>query len=164
MREFPLAPMDRLMGGVTYFFLALPVAVGVAMVFTGEAQAIPFVGLFAALLFGIVWCWSRPTCFVLDGDALTVRYPVRRYVYPRSELKTARILGKDEIKRELRFAVRIGVGGIWGVFGWLWTRRNGLMDAYLSRTDEFLWIERHDRPPIVLTCEDMRELGAALSA
>jgi hypothetical protein len=30
--------------------------------------------------------------------------------------------------------LRIGVGGLWGVFGWLWTRR-GLVEVYVSRTD-----------------------------
>jgi hypothetical protein len=156
--------MDRTMAGVTCLVLAIPVAVAVAMVLTGEAAAIPFVVSFFALVFGVVWLWSRPTSFVLDGEALTVRYPVRRYVYPRSQLTTARILDRRELERELGLALRIGVGGLWGVFGWLWTRRRGLVDVYVSRTDEYLWIERRGRRPIVLTCEDVRELRAELAA
>jgi hypothetical protein len=59
--------------------------------------------------------------------------------------------------------VRVGAGGIWGGFGWLWTKRQGLVQMYISRTEGFVWIERAGARPWLLTPEQPEEFVRALS-
>jgi hypothetical protein len=52
---------------------------------------------------------------------------------------------------------------MWGGFGWLWTRKRGIVQMYISRTDRFVWIERAGERPWLITPERPEEFVAALS-
>jgi hypothetical protein len=109
------------------------------------------IGLLLAVLYLAVWLWSRPTGFAVTPGALILRWPVRRWEIPRADIASARRLEAEALKRELGFAARIGVGGLWGGFGWLWTRRRGLIDFYISRLDGYVMIERRKGRPLLVT-------------
>jgi hypothetical protein len=49
--------------------------------------------------------------------------------------------------------MRVGAGGLWGGFGWLWTQRRGIVQMYVSRTDDFVWIERPGERSWLITPE-----------
>jgi hypothetical protein len=59
---------------------------------------------------------------------------------------------------------RIGVGGLWGGFGWLWTTRRGLVEFYVSRADGMVLIERRGARPLLITPADPEKLLRALQA
>jgi hypothetical protein len=59
--------------------------------------------------------------------------------------------------------MRIGAGGLWGGFGWLYTRR-GLVDLYVSRTDRFVLVRRRAGRPLLLTPERDASFVDALRA
>jgi len=58
-----------------------------------------------------------------------------------------RILDKPDVKKELGSALRIGVGGLFGGFGLLWTSRRGLIRFYIARLDNFVMIDRPTAVP-----------------
>jgi hypothetical protein len=60
--------------------------------------------------------------------------------------------------------MRIGAGGLWGAFGWLWTQRRGMVQMYISRTDGFVWIERGADRPWLITPEQPQAFLSALSS
>ena len=68
---------------------------------------------------------------------------------------------KQELHQELGKTMRIGVGGLWGGFGWLWTRR-GLVNFYVSRSDGLVLIERRTARPILITPEKPEMMLQAL--
>ena len=61
--------------------------------------------------------------------------------------------------------MRVGAGGLWGGFGWLWTQRRGIVQMYISRTDGFVWIERvGDRPWLITPAQPSAFVRALSSA
>ena len=59
--------------------------------------------------------------------------------------------------------MRVGAGGLWGGFGWLWTQRYGMMRMYISRTDGFVWIQNVSDWPWLITPETPEAFVRALS-
>src|SRR4029077_17613402 len=99
---------------------------------------------------GWVWLRFRPTAFVLRRDDLEIVWPLKRRHVPRADVSSVRVVNRRGLRDEIGFGMRIGAGGLWGGFGWLWTTRRGLVQMYISRTDGFVWIERtHDRPWLI---------------
>jgi hypothetical protein len=161
-RVFPLAPMCTLMRAVTVVLLFLPLLVGAALACT----PIPFLGActFAslALLYLYVWLWWRPTHFALDDAGLTIRWPARRARVPWDRIGDAREVTSRELREELGIAARVGIGGLWGGFGWLWSSRRGWLDLYVSRTDGMVLVEGKGRRPLLVTPADPAGFSRAL--
>jgi hypothetical protein len=59
-----------------------------------------------------------------------------------------------ELRAMAGAGMRIGVGGLWGGFGWLWTTHRGIVQMYVSRTDGYVWIERGKQRPWLITPDD----------
>ena len=79
-----------------------------------------------------------------------MRWPLKRRSIPRKDIAEVRLIDKRALHSETGWGVRVGVGGLWGGFGWLWTQRRGVVQMYISRTDGFVWIERvGDRPWLI---------------
>jgi hypothetical protein len=161
-RSFALAPMSRaiailtvVLWGVPALFLGLAGA-GAAPLFLGG------VGCLVAGVYGAVWIWWRPSRFVLRSAGLEVEFPGRRAEIPAHDITGARLLGADEFRREFGRALRVGAGGLWGGFGWLWTQRGGWVEFYVSRTDGFVLVERRSGTPLLVTPEDPEGLVEAL--
>lgn len=163
-RAFELAPMSGLMRALTVFLLALPAVLALAAVAAGQPLPLLAVAALMALVYVAVWLWWRPTRFELSEEAFGIVFPARRKSTPRSAIVGARPFTVSSVRSELGFPLRIGVGGLWGGFGWLWTTRRGLVEFYVSRTDGLVFIERRGAYPLLITPADPDELLRALQA
>jgi hypothetical protein len=59
--------------------------------------------------------------------------------------------------------MRIGAGGRWGGFGWLYTPK-GLLGLYVSRTDRVVLVRLRTGRPLLVTPENDDGFVAALRA
>jgi hypothetical protein len=150
---FKTPPMSGSIKVLTYIIAALPVPLAYAG-FTVNKPALYTWALFLVLLSAGVWLWMRPTHYEIDSRALTVVWPLRKYVVPKSSINRVRVLDDVEIKKELGSAVRIGVGGLFGGFGLLWTRRRGLIRFYITRCDSLVMIDRNDGRSFLITVDN----------
>ncbi len=159
--SFRLAPMSPLIWVLTLVLLLLPIAFLVQ-----SSAARGWLTLPALLLVGIyawVWFWFRPTRFVLHPGVLEVIWPLRRRQLRREEISEVRLMDKEELRRKTGWAMRVGAGGLGGGFGWLWSEKLGGVEMYVSRTDGFVWIERGDQRPWLITPEHPTVFVRALS-
>jgi hypothetical protein len=92
-----------------------------------------------------------------------VIWPLKRRHLPRESIASARVIDRQELKREIGWGVRVGAGGIWGGFGLLWTKRRGVVQMYISRTDGCVWIERAGARPWLVMPEKPEDFVCALS-
>ena len=150
-QTFALAPMSGLIRVLTDAFLLLPVAFLGSHAIWGSPRLA--VVLLLAALYLWVWLRMRPSRFVVHPDAIEVIWPLRRRRIARSSITGARVVDKGELRALTGAAARVGVGGLWGGFGWLWTKRRGIVQMYVSRTDGLVWIERGAERPWLITPE-----------
>jgi hypothetical protein len=162
--RFALAPMSGLVRALTIAVLAIP-ALFVAAGLATSAPILVTVGVVTALLYVAIWLGGRPTAFEVGEDGLRIRFPWRTRAVPAREIGGVRLISGPAFREEFGFAVRIGVGGLWGGFGWLWTSKRGMVELYVSRQDGFVLVERsRGAAPLLLTPADPEELVEALSA
>jgi len=161
VRTFRLAPMSWGILILTLVLLALPVAfLGRAII--GDIRfSLP--GVLLVALYVWVWLRFRPTLFIVHPEALEVIWPLKRRRMRREEISGVRLVDKRDLRREIGWGMRVGAGGLWGGFGWLWTARRGIVQMYVSRTDGFVWIERVDQRPWLITPEHPEAFVRALS-
>ena len=156
-----MARMSPLILAPTLFFLLAPPALLVVALY-GRNQ------LWAAALVVLaidLWVWLRfrPSRFTVDESGAEVVWPLKRRHIARESIVKARVMDRQALRREVGWGVRVGAGGIWGGFGWLWTERRGVVQMYVSRTDGFVWIERTGGRPWLLTPEEPEAFVRALS-
>jgi len=111
-----------------------------------------------------IWIWFRPTRFVVQPRGLEIVWPGRRRKIPRDDITAVRLIDRRELRREVGWAIRVGAGGLWGGFGWLWTEKRGVVRMYISRTDGLVWIERRSDRPWLLTPEQPEDFARALAS
>lgn len=162
IESFRLAPMSRLISVLTTFLLALPAAL-IATSFNGP-QELAVIGLFVLALYAWVWLRYRPTRFKIHPDGLEVVWPLRRRVIPCQDITSVQLIDGLQLRKAIGWGMRIGAGGLWGGFGWLWTKRRGVVQMYVSRTtDGFVWIERGGDRPWLITPEQPEVFVRALT-
>jgi hypothetical protein len=159
---FPLAPMSPLIRTLTLGLLLLPLAFLASAAFGGSFLTIP--GLLLVALYAWVWLRFRPSRFVVSPDALEILWPLKRRRIPRQDIASVRLIDKEALRREIGWGARVGAGGLWGGFGWLWTKRRGIVQMYVSRTDRFVWIERASDRPWLITPDQPESFVRALSS
>ena len=159
-KSFRLAPMSAPVWALTSLVLILPPAFLVASIVWRTHLALP--GIILVILYAWVWVRFRPSRFVVAREGLRVVWPLKHTTIPRSEIMDVRLLDAHVLRREIGWGVRIGVGGLWGGFGWLWTKRHGIVQMYISRTDRFVWIERGDARAWLITPIDPEAFVRAL--
>jgi hypothetical protein len=151
-KAFPLAPMSPLILALTLGLFLLPLLFFASAALWRPAAALPGMLVLAAYFW--VWLRFRPSRFVVSRGALEVVWPLKHRRIPRGDISSVRLIDKRELRHEIGWGMRVGVGGLWGGFGWLWTKRRGIVQMYISRTDGFVWIERAgDRPWLVTPAE-----------
>lgn len=144
MHNFRLAPMCPVIRSVTAGLLALPPVFLLSAVFVHKHLAIPALLMAACYLW--VWLRFRPTRFVVHPAAIEIVWPLKRRELARDSISDVRIMDRGELRKEIGWGMRVGAGGLWGGFGWLWTGRSGIVQMYISRMDRFVWIGRgHER-------------------
>jgi hypothetical protein len=158
---FRLAQMCPVIRAFTLVMLLLPPALAMGAAAGARPLLIP--ALFLILIYGWVWTRFRPTRFVVRPDAVKVIWPLRRRELPRDQISAVRLLSPQELKEQTGRGVRVGAGGLWGGFGWLWTARRGVVQMYVSRVDGYVWIERGTERPWLITPERPEAFVRALS-
>jgi Bacterial PH domain len=148
MTSFRLAPMCRLIRGLTLILLALPVVFLLTAIYGPSLLEAP--ALLLVALYAWVWLRLRPNRFVVHPGMVEVIWPLKRREIPRASISGVRLIDKATLRREAGRGLRVGAGGLGGGFGWLWTQRRGIVQMYVSRIDGLVWIERvNDRPWLV---------------
>lgn len=160
MTTFRLAAMSPLFFWMTVFLFGVPVGFAVAVLVGHQILALPT--LLVSSIYLWVWLRFRPTHFVVHGDALEIVWPAKRRRIARREITDVRIIDGKALHDLVGWGMRVGAGGLWGGFGWLWTRRRGIVQMYISRTDGFVWIERGGERPWLVTPERPDEFVRAL--
>jgi hypothetical protein len=159
---YRMAPMSAPILVLTLVLLALPPVFALLAMRGTSLLAVP--ALFMVVLYAWVWLWFRPTEFRVGPDAIEVIWPLRRREIPRREISAVRLIDRATLRREVGWGIRVGAGGLWGGFGWLWTTRRGLVRMYVSRIDHFVWIERGPAQPWLITPDHPDAFVRALSA
>jgi len=159
---FHLAPMSPIIVVITLMLLALPVGFVVAVIAGASFHVTPC--LIVTVIYAWIWLRFRPSRFVVQDRSLEVIWPLKRRKIPRDSISSVRLLNREELKQEIGWGMRVGAGGLGGGFGWLWTKRHGIVQMYVSRTDEFVWIERGNDRPWLLTPNKPEIFVRALSA
>lgn len=161
VESFRLARMSPLLLALTLFLLLPPLAFFVGALFGTRILAVPAVLMIA--LYAWVWLRFRPSRFTVHRGGLRVIWPLKRRDIPREGISDVRVVDRLALKREIGWGLRIGAGGLWGGFGWLWTKRRGVVQMYVTRTDRFVWIERAGGRPWLITPEQPEAFVRALS-
>lgn len=158
--SYRLAPMCTMIRIVTLVLLALPIPFALASISGMRVLIAP--ALFLVLLYFWVWLRYRPTRFVVHQDTLEIVWPLRRQQIARSSISEIRIISARELRGSVGWSMRVGVGGLWGGFGWLWTERRGIVQMYISRIDGLVWIERANERPWLISPERPQEFVQSL--
>ncbi len=117
---FPIAPMSLSIRVLTIGVLTLPLLfAALAFTFWPMLLLVPFL----AALYAWVWLSMRPSRFVIAPDALRIEWPTRKRGFALSTAESAAVYSAGEFQREYRFGFRWGVGGLWGGFGLLLTKK-----------------------------------------
>jgi hypothetical protein len=133
---------------LTLVLLGLPIGFLIAALAGARFHVAPCFVVTALYIW--IWLRFRPSCFVLGKRSIKVMWPLKQREIPRDSISGVRLLDRDQLKQEIGWGLRMGAGGLGGGFGWLWTKRHGLVQMYVSRTDGFVWIDRkHDRPWLI---------------
>jgi len=149
--SFRLARMSPLLLILTLGLLGLPVAFLTIAMFGKGLFAIP--ALLIVGTYSWVWLRFRPTVFVVRPGVLEVVWPLKRREIRSNDISDVRLIDRRELRDNVGWCMRVGAGGLWGGFGWLWTQRRGVVQIYVSRTDRFVWIERVGDRPWLITPE-----------
>ena len=147
--------------GLTLVLLALPVVFLASVMFGKSLLVGP--GLILIIIYTWIWFRFRPMMFVVHPDAIEIIWPLKRRKIQRADISTVRLVDKLELRRETGKCMRVGAGGLWGGFGWLWTERRGIVQMYVSRTDGLVWIECVGGRPWLITPEQPEAFVRALS-
>ena len=149
--RFRLAPMSPVILILTLLLLLLPIPFFVAAFTYHRLFVLP--ALFLLFVSAWTWLWFRPTEFVVGPSGIEIVWPLRRRTIRRDTITAVRRIDRRELRQEPGRALRVGVGGLWGGFGYLWTDRRGIVRMYVSRVDDLIWIERGREQPWLLTPE-----------
>lgn len=160
--SFRLAPMSTSIWAMTVVLLAVPFVLLMAAGPGPNVLAVPAV--LAMAVYGWIWLRFRPSEFVVDRDGIEVRWPLKRGALPRAAISSVRLIDREQLKNEIGWAIRVGAGGLWGGFGWLWTERRGVVQMYVSRADGFVWIECADERPWLITPERPEDFVAEFTS
>jgi hypothetical protein len=151
-KTFRLAPMSPIILIVTLVLLALPVVFFIALLIGARLHPAP--GILVMLVYVWIWFRFRPTRFIVHERSLEIVWPLKCREIPCDDITAVRLLNRDALRKEIGWGLRVGAGGLGGGFGWFWSRKWGLVQMYVSRTDEFVWIERKQNRPWLITPED----------
>ncbi len=160
-KKFPLAPMSPSIMVLTLVLWLLPFCFLGYFFLSGQRVA-GYIALFLFVLYGIVWVFCRPSCFEVSTGRLEIVFPAWKRKFPFSDISNFRLLSADEFKQEYGWAMRIGVGGLWGGFGWLWTSKGGIVEFYVSRVDGLVIIERRNSKNFLVTPDDPEGFAASV--
>lgn len=165
MQTFRLAPMTTDLRIMTIVVLLVPAALAVGVLNAFGPVRLVLLGVlgFVSLIYLSVWFWWRPSRFELTPQSLTLVWPLRSRTIPVNQIREVSLLGRDDFRREYRYGLRVGAGGLWGGFGLLVTAK-GTLAMYISRTDAFVMLQLAGDRPLMITPEQPEHFVEALSS
>ena len=146
--------MSPLIRGLTLFMWALPTLFFFLAAFVPTARALAVPAVLLVAIYAWIWVRFRPSQFVIEPDAIQVIWPLKCRRFPRAGITAVRLIDAAELRQLAGWGMRVGAGGLWGGFGWLWTKRRGIVQMYISRTDRFVWLERGGERAWLITPEE----------
>lgn len=162
---FPVARMSPVIRGLTYAIFPLP-ALFLGIGLLGDTPARPImlgVGLALVALWLGIWVYARPSRFEIDCAELRIVWPIRRARISRRDVASAKVVDLPGFRADFGQPVRIGAGGLFGTFGWLWGPRAGLLDVYVTNLGPWVVVERRAGRPLIISPADpegfLRALG-----
>jgi len=164
--RFGLTSMSTDIRVLTWIVLALPLglALGASPARVPVRAVLLVVLAVVIVLYASVWLFWRPTAFEVDArGGLRILWPLRVRTIPAGEIAEAVVLSREAFHREFGWGMRIGAGGLWGGFGWLYTAK-GLLGLHVSRTDRLVLVRLRTGRPLLVTPEDDERFVAALRA
>jgi hypothetical protein len=161
MNTFRIAPMCMTFRVITLVLLALPL---LFVLGAGSSRTLlNSTALFLVVIYSWVWLRFRPTRFVVHQDRLEVIWPLKRRQIRRDSISAMRVINRRDLRSEVGWGMRVGAGGLWGGFGWLWTQKRGIVQMYISRMDGLVWIERETGRPWLISPERPEEFVQTLA-
>jgi hypothetical protein len=161
VKRFRLAPMSPSIRALTLLLLGLPGGFLIAALCGANALTAP--ALLMITVYVWIWLRFRPRDFIVHSGGVAVRWPLKRHEIRREGISRVNCTDGKQLRKEIGWGLRVGAGGLWGGFGWLWTKRRGIVRMYVSRADGFVWIERHGKRPWLITPEQPEAFAHALS-
>lgn len=162
-RSFPLAPMSPFIKVLTILLWLLPLFFGLLAVVSHDWST-GIIFLFLIAIYGAVWLWCRPSHFAVERNYLEIVFPGWQRRIPMQDISNIRIINQETFRQEFGWTIRIGVGGLWGGFGWLWTSRRGFLEFYISQVDRFILIERLTGNNLLITPENRSQFLETINA
>jgi hypothetical protein len=156
-KTFPLAPMSPLIKGVTLVLLLLPIIIPICGLLSRQKDLMK-VSLVLIVIYAIIWLWCRPSYFIVSSSHLEIKFPAWCRSIPIRDITHIRVLNYQTFRQEFGTAVRIGTGGLWGGFGWLWTSNRGFLEFYVSRFNNLILIERLTGNNLLITPAHPQEM------
>ncbi len=136
---------------VTGAMLLLPLIFVALAARGGETTHIQIaVAIGLALLYAVIFLAARPRGFATSKGRVDVVFPLWTRCID-GVLKAER-LDRAELKRRYGLMGRVGVGGLWGGFGWLASRK-GWLEFYISRRSGYVLITRAAGLPLLISPE-----------
>lgn len=163
VHTFPLAKMDGGIRALTYMLFVLPPACVALAILSGQTS-LYLTALFIVLMFLVTWIWSRPTSFMVTPHALRIIWPSRRREYARVDIVGAARITPGELRQEFGMLLRVGVGGLWGGFGLLWSFRGKHVAMYISRSRDMVLVRFREHMPLLVTPESPDEFVRMLTS
>ena len=138
--DFFRARYDSLTLGITAFSLLILGGVSfLVLVFVPQRFSWP-AAVFLLLVLLTTFAFS-PRGFSLGPDGLRIHRPFGAHVLPWDRIRSAR----RAAVRELCGLRTFGSGGMFGFFGWFWSRKLGHYRAYVTNRHDMVLIEA-ERP------------------
>ena len=154
--SFKLAPMSAGIRAITIGVLLLPLIFGGWAIFSRDLLPVIFALLIIAI-YAVVWFWCRPSRFLLRSDSLEILFPRWQRKILLTDISEVEAIDHQTFCDRFGTVIRIGVGGLWGGFGWLWTSKQGLIEFYISQLDNLVLIQRFTGKSLLITPENPTE-------
>lgn len=162
LKNAPMAPLYVVSTGV---LLAIPVIWAIMIVTVGHGiwrVSAVVIASFVALS-ALIWLYLRPSKYEVDAAGVTIHWYLRRIVVPRADITNVSTIDREVLRRDFGWSARVGVGGLFGTFGLLWTSKRGWLTAYATTTQGWVLIERRGERPILISPDRPDDFVRALS-
>jgi hypothetical protein len=158
--------MSPLMLGMTVVAWSVPVLLALAIARTAGpvAPALELVLGALLLLYGAVWLFMRPSRFEVSDRELVVVWPLRRRSIARGAITSAEVVDRAELRRRFGRGMRVGVGGLWGQFGYSLTAKRGRLDTLLSTMGPWVLLEVSEGRPLLISPDEPEAMVRALGS
>ena len=158
MQSYRLAPMSAAMWVLTVVAFLVP-----ASLLWFRAAPMTGIAILLLIIYATIWLYGRPTAFDVAARDLYIVWPLRKERIARSNIISATRIDMAGFKTRFGWSIRIGVGGLFGQFGYSWTANEGLVRTYISTLGPFALIELHEGRPLLLTPDRLPDFIRDLS-